>query len=207
MMAVKGTLARLLVDQWDFSCETSGLDVSLEIAEEDISSLCDTAAAYAPTLAAISIEHNGYMQAPLGIAGSIEQEMNARMGVQNSMVAALFGIDIPACPAYVLDNTFGATMEINAPATGILTLNGSWGQGGGGYRGYRVHDGNITATGTNGICGFWRCRRQWRRGLFVLAGRDGHPCQATIGVTDAATSGGTYATIGNFSTFDGEGRL
>ena len=65
MMAVKGTLARLLVDQWDFSCETSGLDVSLEISEEDISSLCDTAAAYAPTLAAISIEHNGYMQAPL----------------------------------------------------------------------------------------------------------------------------------------------
>lgn len=198
-MAVKGTLARLLVDQWDFSCETSGVDVTLEISEEDISSLCDTAAAYAPTLAAISIEHNGYMQTPLGIAGSIEQEMNARMGVQNSIVAAMFGIDLPACPVYVLDNTFGATMEINAPAAGILTLNGAWGQGGGGYRGIRIFDGNAIATGSQTAVDIGAAGALGGEAFLFLQGVTGTLGSAVVTVASATTSGGTYNTLGTFT--------
>lgn len=198
-MAVKGTLARLLVDQWDFSCETSAIDVELAIAEEDISSLCDTAAAYAPGLAAFTINHNGYMQAPLGLAGSIEQEMYARMGVQNSYVAAMFGIDIPACPVYVLDTTFGATMEINAPATGILTLNGAWGQGQGGHRGYRIFDGVAVATGNQTAVDMGAAGANGGEAYLFLQGVTGTLGSAVVTVSHATTSGGTYTTLGTFT--------
>jgi hypothetical protein len=199
MMAVRGTLARLLVDQWDFSCETSAIDLSLSISEEDITSLCDTAAAYAPTLAAFTIEHNGYMVAPLGIAGSIEQEMNARMGVQNSYVAALFSTDLPFCPAYVLDTTFGATMTIEAPATGILTLNGSWGQGNGGHRGYRAFDGNATATGNQTAADWGAVGSQGGEAYLFLQGVTGTLGSATVTVSHSTSSGGTYTVLGTFT--------
>jgi hypothetical protein len=198
-VAVRGTLARLLVDQWDFSCETSAIDLTLAISEEDITSLCDTAAAYAPTLAAFTIEHNGYMKTPLGIAGSIEQEMNARMGVQGSYVAALFGTDVPFCPVYVLDNTFGATMTIEAPATGILTLSGAWGQGQGGHRGYRMFDGVASATG-NQTPGDWGVvGTQGGEAYLFLREVTGSLGSATVTVSHSTSSGGTYTVLGTFT--------
>lgn len=198
-MATKGTLARLLVDQWDFSCETSAIDVTLAIAEQDISSLCDTAAAYAPGLAAFTINHNGYIVAPMGIAGSIEQEMNARMGIQNSYVAAMFGIDLPACPVYVLDTTFGATMTIEAPATGILTLNGAWGQGTGGHRGIRIFDGNATATGNQTAVDMGAIGTLGGEAYLFLQAVTGTLGSATVTVASSTTSGGTYTTLGTFT--------
>jgi hypothetical protein len=190
----------LLVDQWDFSCETSAIEVGLAISEEDITSLCDTAAAYAPTLAGITIDHNGYMVAPLGIPGSIEQEMNARMGVMGVYVAALFGIDIPACPAYVLENTFGAEMSIEAPATGILTLNGSWGQGGGGgHRGYRIYDQVASGLGNGTAVDMGAAGTLGGEAYLFLQAVTGTLGTATVTVGSATTAGGSYTTLGTFS--------
>ena len=198
MMAVKGTLARLLVDQWDFSCETSGIDVTLTMSEEDVTSLCDTAEVNAPTLAAIKIAHNGYI-AQLGVVGSLEREMYNRMGVQGVYVAALFGTDVPDCPAYVLDNTFGANMEILAPAKGILTLNGAWGEGDGGHRGIRAYDAVASATGSQLAIDLGAAGVAGGEAFLFVQAITGTAANATIQVQSSTTSGGTYTTLGTFT--------
>jgi len=197
-MAVKGTLARLLVDQWDFSCETSGIDVTLSMNTEDITSLCDGAAVDAPTLAGVKIVHNGYI-ASLGVAGSIEQELYNRMGVMGCYVAALFGTDVPDCPAYVLDNTFGANMEILAPAKGVLTLNGAWGEGDGGHRGKRAYDANATATGTQTAIDLGAAGTAGGEAFLFVQAITGTATNASITVQHSTTSGGTYTTLGTFT--------
>jgi hypothetical protein len=200
MMAVKGTLARLLVDQWDFSCETSGIDLTLTMNEEDVTSLCDTAMVNAPTLTGIKIAHNGYIKT-MGVAapGSIENELYNRMGVQGVYVAAMFGIDVPDCPAYVLDNTFGANMEILAPAKGVLTLNGAWGEGDGGHRGIRAYDSVANATGAQVAIDLGAAGTQGGEVYLFVQAITGTATNATIQVQSSTTSGGTYTTVGTFT--------
>jgi hypothetical protein len=198
MMAVKGTLARLLVDQWDFSCETSGIDLTLAMNEEDVTSLCDTAAVNAPTLTGIKIAHNGYIQ-QVKTPGYIEQELYNRMGVQGVYVAALFGIDVPDCPAYILDNTFGANMEILAPAKGILTLNGAWGEGDGGHRGIRAYDAVASATGPQTAIDLGAAGVAGGEAFLFVQAITGAAANATIQVQSSTTSGGTYTTLGTFT--------
>ena len=200
-MAVKGTLARILVDEIDLSCETSSVVMANAISEEDCTTLCSTAAEYTPILPSMSINQDGYMAA-VGEPGSFEEELYARMGVEGSMVAALFGIDVPACPVYILDSTFGATMEIAAPAASVMTLNGSWGQGQGGHRGIRIYDDTLTATGNQTAVDLGSVGTPGTNGgeayLFVqdVTGSLG---SATLTVASATTAGGTYTNLGTFT--------
>ena len=204
MMAVKGTLARLLVDQWDFSCETSGIDVTLAMNTEDITSLCDGAAVDAPTLAGVKIVHNGYL-AQVGSAGYIEQEMYNRMGVMGVYVAAMFGTDVPDCPVYILDNTFGANMEILAPAKGVLTLNGAWGEGDGGHRGHRAYDGVASATGAQTAIDLGAAGTAGGEAFLFVQAITGTATNATVTLQHSTTSGGTYTTVGTPFTFSAKG--
>lgn len=198
MAASKGTLARLLVDQFDFSGDTSDFTVSLAIGEEDCTVLTSTAAEYTGVLAAISIAQNGYMN-NINQPGSLEEELYARLGVQGSYVAALIGIDNPGCPAYVLENTFGASMEIAAPATGLLTLNGSWGQGKGGHRGIRIFDANALATGITAAIDIGAAGANGGEAYLFLQAVTGTLGSASITLQHCATIGGTYAGLGVFT--------
>jgi hypothetical protein len=197
-MAVKGTLARILVDEVDLSCETSAVVMSNSISEDDCTTLCSTAAEYTPILASISINQDGYM-ATVNEAGSLEEELYTRMGVMGSTVCALFGIDVPACPAYVIDNTFGATMEIAAPANGVITLNGSWGQGKGGHRGVRILDANVTATGNQTAVDLVDPGTLGGSAFLFVQDKTGTLTSATVTVSSATTQGGTYTVLGTFT--------
>lgn len=202
-MAVKGTNARILVDEFDLSCETATVQMSNAISEEDVTTLCSTAAEYTPILASMSINEDGYMSSTV-VPGSFEKVLYDRMGVEGSYVAALFGTDNPVCPAYILENTFGATMEIGAPALSVITLNGTWGQGKGGRRG-NVIAGlpagvTITATGNQTPVDFGLPAgvNGGEAYLFVQA-VTGTLTSASFIVQHCATVGGTYTTLGTFT--------
>lgn len=202
MAATRGTYARLLVDEFDFSGETAGFDVTLAISEEDCTVLTSGAAEYTGVLAAISIEHNGYM-AVIDVEGAMEKELWERLGVMGSYVAALVGIDVPGHPAYVLDNTFGASMVIAAPATGIITLDGSWGQGKGGHRGIAVHNAQVSATGAQTAFDLGLGGTQGGEAYLFVRAIGGTASGAAISVQHSTTSGGTYTNLGTaFSVSD-----
>jgi len=199
MAAIKGTNAKILVDEFDLSCETATVQMTNAISEEDVTTLCSTAAEYTPILASMSINEDGYMSNTV-TPGSFEKVLYDRMGVEGSYVAALFGTQDLDCPAYILDNTFGATMEIAAPALSVITLNGTWGQGKGGRRGKRVADATITATGNQTAVDFGLPAgiNGGEAYLFVQA-VTGTLTSASFVVQQCATVGGTYTTLGTFT--------
>ena len=120
--------------------------------------------------------------------------------------AALFRISQIDCPAYILDTTFGSSMEIAAPATGIITLNGAWGQGGGGHRGIRIFDDTVTATGTQAPVDIGDPGSDGGEAYLFVTGATGSLGTATFVVQHSTSSGGTYSNLGTFSVPDA-GRL
>lgn len=203
MTAKKGTLAKLLVDEFDFSSETSGITATVAMSEQECTTLQATASLYAPILPSLKIEQNGYLRAA-GSAGDMEQELEARLGVAGVYVAALFGTDAAACPAYVLDNTFNQTMNIQAPATGLITLNGAWGMGAGGSRGIRVFEGVLDATGAQAAVDLGAAGSAGGACYLFVQGIEGTATDAIIDVESASTEGGSYSEEAEF-TFDDVG--
>lgn len=191
MTAIKGTLAKILVDEFDFSGDTSGIDVQMTMGEQDTTTLGATAMTSAAILPSMTINQNGYV-AGVG-AGELEKELWDRLGVAGVYVAALFGTDVAACPAYVKDNTFGANMQIQAPAAGLMTLNGSWAVGQGGSRGLRIYTGTLSSTGNQTAYDFGSAGSAGGEAYLFVHTITGTATSASVKVQSSATEGGTYA--------------
>ena len=94
----------------------------------------------------------------------------------------------------MLGDTFGANMQIQVPVTGLMTLNGAWGMGSGGYQGIRVYEGTLSATGNGSTALRHRfCWFRRRTGVFFRARHHRHSNQREVKVQSSATEGGTYA--------------
>jgi hypothetical protein len=193
MTAVKGTLSQLLVDEFDFSGDTAAITVTINMAEEDSTTLGATASVYEPILPSMKIEHNGY----IGGDNDIEQELYDLLG-GSSYVAALFGTDAVGCPAYV-HSTFGAQMQLQFPAKGLITLNGAWAMGSGGYRGYRIYSGTISGTGLSAAIDLGSAGSAGGDGFLFIQTITGSASSATIKIQSASTEGGSYADEGTFT--------
>lgn len=201
MTAIKGTLARLLVDEFDFSGDTAGFTVDTTMGEAECTTLQATAAIYTALLPMMRIEHNGYLSSA-GSAGDMEQELKARLGVGGVYVAALLGTDVTACPAYVLDSTFGQTLNLQSPTTGLITINGAWGAGGGGHRGIRIFTGALSATGAQTSVDLGAAGSNGGSAFLFVQSITGTATNAIIDVESSATEGGTYVEEAEFTFSD-----
>lgn len=198
MTAKKGTLARLLVDEFDFSGDTAGFTVTVAMAEQENTTLQATAMVYTPILPSMMLEHNGYLST-IGAAGDMEQELKAVLGVGGVYAAVLLGTDVAACPAYVLDGTFGQTLTFAAPATGLLTLNGAWGKGNGGHRGIRIVEATLDAVAAGTAYDLGAAGSAGGEAYLFVQSITGTATGADIDVESSATEGGTYASEGTFT--------
>lgn len=145
-MATKGTYTRILVDEYDFSGFNNSVEVAVSSEQFDVTAFQDTGNVFLTGVAGGTITQQGYFGG--GDADGFEAEMYARLGSTTGVTAAvLFGTQTTGCPAYVLPGTSGREMSISSPVNGIITLNGSWGEGTGIKRGYRVYSGTLSATG------------------------------------------------------------
>lgn len=197
MAAIKGTLALLLIDEFDFSGDTAGFGVAINMTEEECTALGAAAAEYEPILPSMAIEHNGYVSGVID-AGEFEAELYSRLGVAGSFVAALLGTDVAACPAYV-QNTFGANMQMQAPAKSLMTLNGAWGKGRGGSRGIRVFSGAISGTGNAAAVDLGSAGSNGGKAYLFLQSITGSASNAAFKVQSATTEGGSYSDEGTFT--------
>lgn len=200
-MSKKGTLASLLVDEFDFSGDTAGFTVTVAMSEQDSTTLQATAMTYEPILPSIKLEHNGYIT---GVSddGTLENELFDRLGVNGVYVATLIGTDVDACPAYVLDNTFGANMKLAAPVAGLMTLDGAWGEGRGGHRGYRIFSGQLDTTGAQAAVDLGAAGSAGGECYLFVQAITGTATDAAIKVQSSSTENGTYA---DEATFDVDG--
>lgn len=188
---MKGTYAKILVDEFDFSGETSGLSVDITMGEEECTNLESEEKEFEAILPAVKISQNGYLTG-LDTDG-FEAELIARNGITGAIIAALVGTNVSACPVYVLERSYGSNMTVNSPSSGLMTLSGDWGLGRGGDRGIRIFTGLLEATGTQTSVDLGDAGTDGGAVYFFVQAIDGTATDAIISVESSATEGGTYA--------------
>lgn len=157
MAARKGRYTRLLVGStagaWDFSGVSNSLEVALNVERLETTAFQETGATSIAGDTSGTLTQNGYYQNPA--AGEFEQEMAAAIASTTSLfVAALFGTDTDACPAYVAPAANAAGLTLGSEVAGLITASGEWAQGTGILRGLRVWQGTISATGAQTSPGY-----------------------------------------------------
>lgn len=145
-MATKSTYTRLLVNEFDFSTVSNQLDVSFTLDKQDVTTFQASGKQFLVMGSEGTITQSGYLTG--SAAGYFEAEIATAIANAESLtVAALFGTDTAACPAYVAPNCNADGLTIQAPADGVITVGGQWGSGTGIVRGLRVWSGTFSATG------------------------------------------------------------
>ena len=152
MAGTKSRYTRLLVGTdgaggaWDFSSESNKLSVKLagdRLDDTTFQATGKTAVAGDPEG---TITQNGYFTSPA--AGTFDGEMvDAIKNAESLYVAALFGDDVAACPAYVAEKTTAENVAIEGAIGNLITVNGDWGAGTGIVRGLRLASATVSATG------------------------------------------------------------
>ena len=201
-MATKAKYTRLLVDAFDFSTVSNSLEVAFTAEKVDVTTFQASGKEFLIMGAEGAITQQGYLTG--AGAGYFEQEIYESIANTEALtVAAMFGTDTAACPAYVAPgvNTEGLTIE--APVAGVITVAGNWGSGSGILRGLRVWTGTFSATGAQTVPGYIDLGAQGTAGgkawLFVQV-IDGSATSATITLeSDDNTSFTSAATEGTFT--------
>jgi len=197
-MATKGTNAKLLIDEFNFSCDTNSLSVSGTVPALDSTALCATANTFTPGTPSGTITHGGYYSGKG--AGYIEQELKARLGTLTPVyVAALLGTDTPACPVYICAGTWGSQLTIDTPIDGLIALSAEWPATDGLVRGLRVQDGTLSATGAGTAYDFGAAGTVGGAAYLLVSAIVGTATNATVDVESSATEGGVYASEGTFT--------
>lgn len=197
-MATRGTNAKLLIDEFNFSCDTNSLTVTGSVAALDSTGLCATGTTFVAGLTTGGLTHAGYYSGKG--AGYIEQELNARLGTATPVyVAAIIGTATAGCPAYVCASTWGKQLTINLPLAELITLNGEWDAPGGLVRGLRLVDATLSATGAGTAYDTGAAGSAGGRAFLFVSAIVGTATSATIDVESSATQGGTYASEGTFT--------
>jgi hypothetical protein len=199
MMAVRAAYTRLLVDEFDFSGESNGLDVSISAKAEDCTVFQETAQTYLTTGIEAMIKQKGYFLN--SAAGTFEKEIAEGILASDAVtVAALFGTDTAACPAYVLRSATTNEFELASKADSVLTLGGGWIPGNGVFRGLRMFTGTISATGTQTYIDLGAAGSAGGYAWLFVQSISGTATSATITVqSDDNTGFATPATEGTFT--------
>ena len=148
-MTVPARSVRLLIDEFDFSTDSSGLTLTVANGVIDAPSFQMTGVERLPGPVGVSLEHNGYYTGP--DVSDLQAELNDRLGTETPVyVAALFDTRALGNPAYVLPATWGAQLTLDTPIDKLLTIAGKWAEQYG-QRGYVLLDGAKTATGAGTV--------------------------------------------------------
>ena len=199
---IKAKYCRIWVNEFDFSGKSSSLEVDISTAQQDVSTFQNTGKTFLALDPEGTINQVGFFDD--ADAGYLEQEIAESIeNAETLYVAALFGTQTAACPAYVAPSTNTESMNISGSVGGVIEFKGGWPAGGGLKRGLRLYSGTISATGgvthidlgAAGSAGGW----VW---LFVRDITD-TAVDAEITVESDTSSGfGTAATEATFTFSD-----
>lgn len=206
-MSVKASKARILVDQYDFSLQSSGYSLNTEVKALEYGVLQQGAGQLkVPGNGMGNLEHNGFVAT--NAAGQIEYELNARLGTETPCkVALILGTNLPIPVAYMFESSFNQQLKIAAPFDNLLTLAGNWPAGDKALvRGYQVA-GPQTVSATGALAGidFGAAGSNGGKAFLQVQSKTGTITNATVKVqSDTSNTFGTAADEGTF-TFSGLG--
>ena len=147
MAPLKGTAARLLLNDYDLSCSTSQLNVEANTGEYDHTSLCSDAQEFVPGLNGGSISLNGFFETASTTTGE-EYRLYDALAAATKIVAAIFDYTNLPAAAYVIEGASNFEMTHTAPYDGLVALSGSFRGTSGLRRGLAIYyQKSLTATG------------------------------------------------------------
>lgn len=192
--AMKGTELGILVDEFSFGGNTSGIDVQNTVNEADATNLDSTALEYVPLLGTIKVTQNGYWYGKA--AGTYSKELNDRLGTTGTLVTVLVGKSTANCRSISILDSYNAQMNISAPTANLMVLNGMWGTTAGAIGGMRVKTGTISATGDGTAYDIGSAGSAGGYVVVHVTAITGSATNAAIKLQSASTEGGTYADEG-----------
>lgn len=201
MAPTRGTTAKLLIDEFDFSGETNGIKINISRAVLDPTNLESTAMEKIAGLADGSIEHNGFHTG--AGAGEIEPELRARFGVAGT---AYVGVTMGSAgdPAFVLPTTWLSQLKTDVPTADLITLSGTWPAAANLRPGLMVYRGTPSSTGALTSIDFTNAGSAGGVAYLFIQDVTGTATNAQVKVQSATTEGGSYSDEGTFE-FDGVG--
>jgi hypothetical protein len=201
MAFLRGTNAKLLIDQYDFSGSTNMISVSMEVANLDPTTLASTGVEKFPGLPSGGIEHNGFMTG--GTANEIFDALRDRLAIANTAtVAVTFGTT--GIAAVILPTTYNGQLKLDAPAQDLITIAGNWPSNGQLLNGILIARATISGTGNQTSIDFGAAGAAGGFAYLFVKTITGSATDAIIKVRSASTQGGSYSDEGTF-TFSATG--
>ena len=192
-MPIRATNSLLLIDNVDFTPQTTSWSVTAQAQGLDCTNLASSAMTYTPGLPGGKIEHKGFYTGKG--AGYLEYELRTRVAAGGAaVVTVLPDTTATPLPAYTLTGSYDESLKVDAPAPNqLITVNGSW-MTNELRRGWRIFSGTVSGTGAQAAIDFGSAGSSG--GVFALhvTGIAGSATNATISVQSATTSGGSYTT-------------
>jgi hypothetical protein len=197
-MPVPARYTRLLIDEFDFSSDHSGLTFTVANAPIDVPAFQTEGLQRLPGPVSATLQHNGYYTGP--DVGDLEAELHDRLGSETAVyVATLFDTRAVGNPAYVLPSTWGQQLTLDAPIDKLLTVAGNWAEGPV-QRGYVLVDGELTATGAGTAVTLPGAGAAGGKGYLFVRAIDGAAVDAEITVEcDTADDFPSATTVGTFT--------
>ena len=145
-MPVRGIYTQILVDGYDLSGQSNGLEINAQSGQIEVTPFQATAKQFIQEPVESFMTQRGYYSG--GSAGDFEKTVYDRLATGSAYITALLNTQVVACSAYVLPATQASELQIQSPATNVITINARWMAGAGMKRGLRLFGGAITGIGS-----------------------------------------------------------
>ena len=150
MAPTRGRYTSIIVDHAVLDGQSNNVEIQIQNGVIDVTPFQVDGRTFLAEPPQGSIRHNGYLSV-IGGSQPFEGELQARLGLSTSYVTVLLDTTVVACPAYVIHGSQADSMQISAPATNVVTIQGNWiaaaSSAAGIKRGVRMFSGALTSTG------------------------------------------------------------
>ncbi len=188
--AVPGSAARIYIDEFELSQQSSGAEFNAELQTETYNIMGEATAQQYVTTPEYSIPHHGYYtgHGAQPNLGYFEETLFSRLGSNTPVTVTLTLGSV----SYTFIGTWGSQLNISAPVEGLITIDGNWSSPDSLIRGAAIAGADYaTAAGSNGTPIDLGAAGVADGVVFHVYGFTGAGT-VTAKIQTSATSGGTY---------------
>jgi len=122
--AVPGSAARIWIDEFELSQQSSGAEFQAELTTESYNIMGQSAVQQYAATPSFSIPHHGYYtgHGATPNLGYFEEALYARLGTTLPVTVTLILGPI----TYTMFGSWGTQLTIDAPVEGLITMDGNW---------------------------------------------------------------------------------
>lgn len=206
MAGIKGINTRILVGGYLLSSQTNSVAVQAANNSVETTPFEATAKEYITLPPDANIDLNGYMTFDTATDATFEKRLHTSLTTADTVGVIFYSTAVAGSPGYVMPSAYTDNMQVQAPAAGVVTVNGSYTSSVGVRRGKCIYSGTVSATGETTSIDIGAAGSVGGYAYLFVTTETGTGADADIDLESSATEAGTYASEGTF-TFSGIGAV